>query len=169
MRRPARFAITFGCCFLLGIGLLFTPPIQSLDGKFSRALVDLSKGLIGICGGKVRGEGAILRDPTTGFAIEMKDGCNAVNVTLLLWSAMIAFPAPWRRKAAGLLAGSLIIQVLNIVRFISLFYIGLHSMSWFDFAHSYLWESLLILDTMVVFWLWVRVVSRSEIRPHAAV
>jgi exosortase H (IPTLxxWG-CTERM-specific) len=98
----------------------------------------------------------------------MRDGCNAVNVTILLWSAMLAFPAVWKQKAVGLLAGSLIIQVLNIVRFISLYYIGLYSMSWFDFAHAYLWESLLILDTMVVFWLWVHMVSRSEISPNAA-
>ena len=167
-RRPARFAITFGCCFLLGIGLLFTPPVQSVDVKFSRALVQVSNGLIAICGGKAHQEGAILRDPKTGFAIEMRDGCNAVNVTILLWSAMLAFPAVWKQKAVGLLAGSLIIQVLNIVRFISLFYIGLYSMSWFDFAHAYLWESLLILDTMVVFWLWVHMVSRSETSPHAA-
>jgi len=167
-RRPARFAITFACCFLVGIGLLFTPPIQSADVKFSRALVELSKGLIGFCGGRVRGEGAIMRDPKTGFAIEMRDGCNAVNVTILLWSAMIAFPAVWRLKAIGLLAGSLIIQVLNIVRFISLFYIGLRSTAWFDFAHEYLWESLIILDTMVVFWLWVRMVAQSESIPNAA-
>jgi exosortase/archaeosortase family protein len=63
-------------------------------------------------------------------------------------------------KFWGLLAGSIVIHAINIVRFISLFYIGQYSASWFDFAHSYLWESLLILDTMVVFWVWVNHVLR---------
>ena len=70
-------------------------------------------------------------------------------------------------KGPGLTAGSLIIQALNIVRFISLFYVGQYSMTWFDFAHAYLWESLLVLDTMVVFWLWVKHTARLGAAPHA--
>ena len=165
--RPARFGLIFAGLFVLGVGVLLTPPVQMIDTQFSRALVKLSHGLITGCGGRALVEAAVLRDPASGFAIEMKDGCNAVNVTLLLWSAVFAFPAPWKSKALGLLAGSLIIQVLNIVRFISLFYIGQYNPSWFDFTHGYLWESLLILDTMVVFWLWVNRVSRSGAVAHA--
>jgi exosortase H (IPTLxxWG-CTERM-specific) len=137
-----------------------TPPAQKIDQQFSRALVKVAGGLIHLCGGKALIQGAVLRDPVAGFAVEMRDGCNAVNVTFLLWSAVLAFPAPRKQKALGLLAGSLIIQVVNIVRFISLYYIGQYSLTWFDFAHGYLWETLLVLDTMVVFWLWVNRVFR---------
>src|SRR5215471_12881512 len=165
--RPARFALIFGVSFLAGIGLLLTPPVQSVDTAFSRALVKVSHGLIGACGGHATRTGAILRAPS-GFAVEMRDGCNAINVTLLLWSAVLAFPASWKMKALGMGAGSIIIQVLNIIRFVSLFYIGQYSMRWFDFAHEYLWESLLVLDTMVVFWLWVVRVSRSTVASHAS-
>ena len=162
-----RFAAIFGGCFLLGVGLLLTPPLQKLDLQFSRWLVNVSGGVIHACGGKALVQAAVLRDPKGGFAVEMKDGCNAVNVTILLWSAVLAFPAPWKLKAAGLLAGSVIIQVLNIGRFISLYYLGQYSMPWFDFAHSYLWESMLILDTMVIFWLWVDRVARFRAVPDA--
>jgi exosortase H (IPTLxxWG-CTERM-specific) len=164
--RTARFAVMFAGCLLFGIGVLLTPPVQAVDRQFSRALVRVSRVLIGICGGQARVEGAVLRDPASGFAVEMRDGCNAVNVTILLWSAVLAFPAPWMLKALGLLAGSLFIQALNIVRFISLFYIGQYSMTWFDFAHGYLWESLLVLDTMVVFGLWANRASRYGAVPN---
>ena len=87
---------------------------------------------------------------------------NAINVTILLWSAVLAFPAPWKMKAFGLAVGTVVVQALNIVRFISLFYLGQYSMAWFDFAHAYLWESLLVLDTMVVFWLWVNRVAQHR-------
>ena len=97
----------------------------------------------------------------------MRDGCNAINVTILLWSAILAFPAPWKMKALGLAAGSAIVQALNIVRFITLFYLGQYSATWFEFAHAYLWESLLVLDTMVVFWLWVNRVGRLGAAVHA--
>jgi exosortase H (IPTLxxWG-CTERM-specific) len=164
--RPLRFAIVFACCFLIGIGLLLTPPVQRADKAFSEALVKVSHGLIAVCGGHATREAAVLRAPA-GFAVEMRDGCNAVNVTILLWAAVLAFPAPWKMKLMGLAAGSAIIQAVNIFRFISLFYLGQYSMTWFDFAHAYLWESLIVLDTMVVFWYWVTRVLRLGAASHA--
>jgi exosortase H (IPTLxxWG-CTERM-specific) len=164
--RPLRFAIVFTCCFLAGIGLLLTPPVQRADKAFSESLVRVSHGLIGICGGHATREAAILR-ASTGFAVEMRDGCNAVNVTILLCAAVLAFPASWKMKLLGIAAGTVIIQVVNIFRFISLFYLGQYSMTWFDFAHAYLWESLIVLDTMVVFWYWVTRVLRRGAASHA--
>ena len=160
-KRPARFAVVFGGCFLLGVGVLLIPSVHAVVTEFSSVLVRLCYGLIRFCGGTALAVGPVLSDPASGFAVEMRDGCNAVNVTLLLWSAMVAFPAAWRPKAMGLVAGSLIIQALNVVRFISLFYLGQYSRTWFDFAHGYLWETLLVLDAMVIFWLWVSRVSGS--------
>ena len=153
-RRPARFVVLFGCCFFIGFGLLFTPPVQRADVGFSRLLVNISHRVIVWCGGHASVDGAVLRTPKGDFAVEMQDGCNGATVTILLCSAMLAFPAGWKRKIIGLACGGLIIQSLNIVRFISLYYLGQYSDFWFDFAHSYLWESLLVLDTMVVFWIW---------------
>lgn len=157
--RPTRFAVVFVSCFLLCVGIVLTPPVHAVDVRFSQILVQAAHFVIRAFGGQALVQGAILRDPASGFAVEMREGCNAVNVTFLLLSAMIAFPAPWKGKAVGLLAGGAIIQGLNIVRFISLYYIGQYSMTLFDFAHGYLWESLLVLDTLVVFWLWVNRVS----------
>ena len=114
----------------------------------------------------MHGSGAILRSPG-GFGVEMRDGCNGINVTILLWAAILAFPAPWKLKAYGLAVGTLAIQLLNLARFISLFYIGpiqrhlvrvRSRISLRDAAH---------LDTIVVFWLWVGRVSQSGALRHA--
>ena len=166
--RPFRFVLIFAGCLLVAFGLLLTSPVQFLDAKFSQALVRVSHGLVVVCGGHAIIDAAILRAPG-GFAVEMRDGCNAINVTILLWSAILAFPAPWTMKALGLMAGSVIVQVLNIIRFISLFYLGQYSMTWFDFAHAYLWESLLVFDTMIVFSFWVNRVVRLGAASRAGV
>jgi len=165
---PFRFVLIFVGCLLFAFGALLTPAVQSLDVRFSSALVQLSQGLILGCGGHATRDAAILRAPG-GFGVEMRDGCNAINVTVLLWSAVLAFPAPWKMKALGLAAGSVIIQALNVVRFISLFYVGQYSIPWFEFAHAYLWESLLVLDTMVVFWVWAQRAARPAATAHAGV
>jgi len=107
-RKPQRaicvFAAIFTCCFLFGIGVLLTPPVQAADIRFSQFLVKISHGLILTCGGHATLDKAILRAPS-GFAVEMRDGCNAVNVTILLLSAVLAFPAPWKLKLLGSLPG----------------------------------------------------------------
>ncbi|MBC7926140.1 MAG: exosortase H [Bryobacteraceae bacterium] len=164
--RPGHYILLFTCSFLIGFGLLLTPPVQSADVAFSAQLVKISHGLIVAFGGHATRDAAILR-AEEGFAVEMRDGCNAVNVTILLWSAVLAFPASWKNKVLGLVVGSIIVQVLNIGRFISLFYLGQYSMTWFEFAHSYLWESLLVLDTVVIFRLWVKRAGPISVHPNA--
>ena len=151
--RPVKFALIFFSCFIFGIAVLLTAPVQGVDRWFTQGLVALSYKIITICGGHAIRQGAILRSPG-GFAVEMLDGCNAVNVTILLCSAVLAFPAAWKMKALGILGGATLIQVVNLFRFLTLFYLGQYSMPWFEFAHAYLWESLIVLDTVVVFWYW---------------
>lgn len=152
---PVRFALVFAGCFLLGIAVLLLPPVHDLVRRLSTSLVLICHGVIRVCGGASVVQGAVLRSPVNGFAIEMMDGCNGVNVSLLLWSAIVAFPAGWRSKLVGVVAGGMILQTLNLVRFISLFYLGQVSRTWFEFAHGYLWETLLVLDAMVFYWIWL--------------
>ena len=166
--RTLRFVLIFAVTLFAAFGALLTGPAQYVDARMSSALVKVAHDVVVGCGGYATRDAAILRAPS-GFAVEMRDGCNAINVTILLWSAILAFPARMRIKVLGLVVGSLIIQVLNIARFISLFYLGQYCLTWFDFAHTYLWESMLVLDTMVVFWLWVNHVVRLDATAYAAV
>src|SRR4029078_6902971 len=76
--------------------------------------------------------------------------------TLVLCSAILAFPAPWRRKAAGMAIGIVAVQLLNVVRVISLFYIGQWDVAVFEWAHQYVWQALIMLDVLVVWLIWVR-------------
>lgn len=165
--RPARFLFVFALCFLTAYALLLTPPVRVADVHFSRMLVQISHLAIVSFGGHAGASGTVLQTPSGNFAVEMQDGCNGINVTILLWSAILAFPASWKRKSLGLAAGTSIILALNTVRFISLFYLGQYSWSWFQFAHVYLWESLLMLDTLIIFGVWVHRVSQPGTLSHA--
>ena len=164
-QRPGRFLVLFGAYFLIGYALLMTPWLNPAVIKFSRVLVQTSGTLIHLCGGYAYTNGTILRDRSTGLAIEMKDGCNGVSVTILLCSALLAFRASWTQKAKGLLIGCIAIQSVNLLRFITLFYLRQYNHAWFDFAHEYLWESLIMLDAFAVFWLWVQFVFRAVAVP----
>lgn len=162
-----RFLILFPICLLAGFGLLEAPPVAAAVAAFTKSLVTVSGGLIHFFGGKAIVAGAILLSPVDGFGVKVENGCNAVNVTILLWAAVLTYPAPWLDKMKGLAAGSLAIHVVNLLRIISLFYLGQYNKNWFDFAHYYLWESLIVLDTLVVFWIWAALVRRAGRQRHA--
>ena len=72
----------------------------------------------------------------------------------------MAFPAPWKHRALGMLAGLLAVQALNVVRVISLFYLGQWSMAAFEWAHLYAWQALIMLDVLIVGLVWMRMLPR---------
>jgi hypothetical protein len=53
---------------------------------------------------------------------------------------------------------------MNILRIISLFYLGMWNMTVFSWTHLYLWPVLIMLDVLVVFLFYLRVVNRQAAR-----
>lgn len=112
--------------------------------------------------------GKVLWNTQTGFGVSIEPGCNGIEACIVLFAAIVAFPERWQHKLLGLGAGFLAVQGLNIVRVISLFYIGQWNTTVFNFAHEYLWQALIMLDVLVVWLLWVRAGEKSRAQPPAA-
>ena len=153
--------LVFVAAALIQFAILLAAPFRPFVDGFSGQLAGVSASLIRLFGGACVQHAAILSLPSRAFAMEVRDGCNGVNVVVLLWSAILAYPATLRWKLIGLTGGLLAIQILNLIRLISLFYLGQFSRSAFEFAHLYLWETLIIIDAMVVFAFWTRRSARS--------
>lgn len=163
-----RFLVLFPVCLLFGFGLLQAPFMDSGVQAFTRGIVDVSGALIRLFGGHAAVAGAVLFSPASGFSIQVVNGCNAVNVTILLWAAILTYPARWIHKAKGFVAGAAAIHGVNLVRVITLYYLGQYNRDWFEFAHTYLWESLIVLDTLVVFWIWAALARKPVATGNAA-
>jgi len=155
-KKSRTFIAVFALAALTQFAILLAAPIRPFVDGFSGQLASVSAWLIKAFGGTCLQHAAILSNPARGFAMEVRDGCNGVNVVILLWAAILAYPSSLKSKLIGLGGGLAAIQILNLFRLISLFYLGQYSTSIFAFAHLYLWEMLIIIDAMVVFGLWVR-------------
>ena len=75
----------------------------------------------------------------------------------------MAFPAPWRARFAAIGIGFFAVQVMNIARIISLFYLGQWNFDVFTWIHLYLWPVLIMLDVLIVFMLYLRYLSNIEV------
>jgi exosortase H (IPTLxxWG-CTERM-specific) len=158
-----RFLLLFPLSLALGFGLVQVPAVDAAIIRFTGSLVDISAFFIHLFRGRALVSGPILTSPLNGFSVQVENGCNAINVTILLWAAILVYPAGWREKLQGLAAGTLALHALNIVRIITLFYLGQYNRTWFDFAHLYLWESLIVIDTLAIFWGWAVLVRRRTL------
>lgn len=100
--------------------------------------------------------------------VRIEAGCNAIEACLILFVAMIAFPSPWLYKLKGMILGFIAVQSVNILRIISLFYLGMWNKEIFDFAHYYAWQVLIIIDAFIVFLVWLSRLPDNDLPPSDA-
>src|SRR5687768_3041488 len=121
---------------------------------FTEGVTRASAMLLRMIGQNVEVAGTLIR--SSQFAIDVKNGCNGLEAMLLLAAAMLAFPASLRSRLIGLAVGSVAIQVLNLFRVSSLFWLGANHRAIFDFFHVAVWQSIVILAAIAMFVLWGR-------------
>ena len=90
------------------------------------------------------------------FNLTFAMNCDAMDVFILFSSAIIAFPSSWRRRALGLAAGLFALVAINVARIISLYLVGAHFPSAFDFCHVDLWPAFIVATTCAGFLAWAR-------------
>ncbi|CAG1008006.1 hypothetical protein BURK1_03472 [Burkholderiales bacterium] len=157
-----RFFVLFLVIQAVLFGLELTPPAQQwFVVPWTNALAQISTTIVTFFDPNVVAVGKVMRSTTNGFAVSIEAGCNGVEATIVLLAAILAFPSPWRYKLAGLAAGIVAVQGLNILRVISLFYLGQWDFQVFEWAHLYVWQALIMLDVLVVWLVWVRTLPRE--------
>jgi exosortase H (IPTLxxWG-CTERM-specific) len=158
--------------FLIFMGLLitlFAARISTYGTKyvtepFTGVLADISAHLIMMFDANVHAEGVIIQSTTNGFAVAIAPGCDGIEAVIILIAALVAFPSPWKHKLVGAIIGFFCIQALNLVRIISLFYMGQWSQTAFDWFHLYLWQALIVLDALAVWLIWLRYLPKAPRR-----
>jgi exosortase H (IPTLxxWG-CTERM-specific) len=158
-----RFFIIFS---VLLIGLFTLEILQPAERyvilPFTSLIADVSVWLVELFDDNVVSSGNVIRDTVSGFGVRIERGCNGLEAVIILFSAIFAFPAPFKNKMIGFAIGFFAIQLLNLVRIISLFYLGQWNYTAFEWFHLYLWQALIILDALVVWLIWLRTLPKVE-------
>lgn len=153
-RRPeSRFLILF----LSILGISFTVvALRSVNDAFvvpyTTFVAKISGTILGLFGEDITMNGCVLRSPR--FAVTIYNGCNGLITSLIFVSGVLAFPARWSAKLVGVVGGLIAIQAINLVRIISLFYIGIYLPKLFNSSHIFIWQSLVILAGVTLWITW---------------
>lgn len=154
-------AVLFGVEMLNSVQAAVVQPWTGLVAKASAAVVHFFDPT-------VISYGRVLQSAQTGFGVSIEPGCNGVEATIVLVAAMLAFPSSWKMKLWGIGLGFIAVQAVNLLRVVSLFFLGQWNFKVFEFAHLYMWQALIMLDVLIVWLLWMRYVARREKAAPAA-
>jgi exosortase H (IPTLxxWG-CTERM-specific) len=160
-RSPKRFLILFGILLvafyvLVGIG----PVNDHVVVPFTSVVARVSGSLLRMLGENVAVAGTVIASGK--FSVNIENGCNGLETALLLAAAVVAFPASWKQRAAGLLGGFAAIQIVNLVRVATLFWIGVHRPAWFGSAHTLVWQTIVVLFGVGFFVIWAARVAKHK-------
>jgi len=158
-RREWRFCLVFALLGVASFAVLYTagdPVVRALNRHiaWSTALV---LGGLGISAGAL---GAVVS--AGGFAVEIKNNCNAIYEFGLYAAAVGAYPTSLRAKAAGLVVGGGVLYAVNLARVVSLMVLGLYARDWFEVSHLYVWQAVFFATVVACWFGWV-----LRLRPRA--
>jgi exosortase H (IPTLxxWG-CTERM-specific) len=164
--RRNRREITFLVLFVVLLGGSFTLiSVNQVNDQviepFTGGVARLSGAVLNLLGQHVALRGTVIQGPH--FAVNIRNGCNGVEAMLIFLAAVLAFPAPWRWRVGGLVLGILAIQVVNLVRVVSLYLTGAYLPHLFDASHTVIWQSVVILFGVLLWIFWAnRLPPRDE-------
>jgi exosortase H (IPTLxxWG-CTERM-specific) len=152
-----RTRIVFVARFVAGMLVLyaviaFNSVNDAVIVPFTAMIARATAAILGTVESGVFVAGTVIRSPL--FALDVHNGCNGVEAAILLIAAILAFPATLRSRLAGVAIMTIAIELLNLVRLSSLFWLGEHHRAAFDFFHIAVWQSLIILAAISMFILW---------------
>ena len=161
--------MTFALILLVLFTVELLNPVQTwVIQPFTAAIAKASAFVVQAFDSTVHAQGVVLSSMTTGAAVSIEPGCNGVEAMIVVMAAIAATRAPWTYKLIGIGLSFATIQALNLVRIISLFYLLQWNPVWFEWAHLYLWQALIMLDGVIVYLLWVRMLPAPATREQTS-
>jgi exosortase H (IPTLxxWG-CTERM-specific) len=153
-KRPVlRFVLVFGVCMGVYYGVATTKYVENtVFPAYLRLNATACAGMLNWFGEKATSNGKTVVSPR--FSMTIERGCDAIEPSALFVSAVLALPAVLWKRLLGMAAGTILLMVLNLVRTVSLFFIGIYFPKAFQVMHFDVWQALFIFLVVVLLVLW---------------
>ena len=147
---------SLGLALAVYIGILGGPWLQVVE-EWTAHMSSLALNLLG---SSTTVNGTILSSDS--FAANIVAECTVVGPLVLFMGAVVAFPSPIRAKSLGILLGLVVLTVVNLVRIVSLFWIGSAYPQHLEVAHLLVWQAAIIILAIVLWLFWVERIAGAR-------
>ena len=164
-KRPVlRFFIICSVLMVCFCAAYYAPPwesesLESFFKAYRGFYAAVSAEVLGLLGTQATARDQLII--SSEMSLKIVRSCEAMEATALLICAVVAAPVSIRRKLAGIVAGVLVLAVVNVVRIVSLFFIGVHFPSAFEMMHMEVWQAVFVVLSISLWVVWARWAARS--------
>ena len=148
VRTTALFLLTVAVLEVTYLAISESSPIVTI----ARNTAQVTALILSVLGESVRVEGVLLYSPLLNMRIVSE--CTAITPTMVFAAGVLAFPSSVSGKLKGLLLGIVALYLINLVRVVSLYYIGTHAPDQMEFAHIVVWQAVMVLIAIGLWSLW---------------
>jgi exosortase H (IPTLxxWG-CTERM-specific) len=131
-----------------------------IDGPLCVGTARVTGFILRILGTGVRVTGTVVSAPA--FSMEVIAACTGAFAFIIFAAAVLAYPCRLTRKAIGIGLGVPAIFAVNMVRMVSLFYIGAFLPGIFETAHLFFWQSLMIVSAVLIWLFWAQRLTHAR-------
>ena len=133
------------------IGYLLTDQSAAISA-LAKSTAQITAVILSVLGEVVHVDGVTIY--STVLNLEIVPECIAITPTMVFASAVIAFPATMSDKLKGLVIGTVLLYGINLVRVVTLFYIGVYAPTHLEFAHLVVWQAAIMLAAIGIWIHW---------------
>lgn len=85
--------------------------------------------------------------------VSVNPSCSGLKQFYQWFFLMILFPGPWKHKAWFIPAGIVIIHLVNVFRIVSMVFVTIHLVEYWDFIHDWILRPFFYV-VMFLLWVW---------------
>ncbi|RME41430.1 MAG: hypothetical protein D6788_01240 [Planctomycetota bacterium] len=170
-KRPAlRFVITLVVLLAVFNYVYYVAFVRHhwLD-RYLEGSATIAAAVLNVCGEQVTAQGTSVT--SSRFTMQVAPGCDAIQAVALFAFAVLAFPARVRfgMKLLAALVGSVLLLIINMIRIISLYYVGVYLHAHFETIHIDVWQTAFIFLPIFFWlaWIWKVFHGTSQTPQHA--
>lgn len=102
------------------------------------------------------------------FSMEIVRGCDAIEPAAVYIAAVIASPVGLWPRIPGILIGTAAIMLINLLRIVSLYFVGVYYPGAFNMIHEGVWQAAFVVLAIVFWAVWVQWATREKPEPSNA-
>ncbi|GAB5555187.1 MAG: hypothetical protein Sapg2KO_47780 [Saprospiraceae bacterium] len=134
------------------------PVFLEFQAQVSYTLLNIFESPLGI-------RGTIVSSPD--FSYTLIRGCDGLEGWMIFIAAILVFPVALKYKWPGLIVGTVSLFLINHLRIIILYYVGVYNPDFFEFAHHNIGFVLYSMASIMILLLWVEWIRRKKASPKA--
>jgi exosortase H (IPTLxxWG-CTERM-specific) len=133
---------------------LFNPVNLKAIVPFTGLLAQASVFLLKLIGTETKASSTLIVSPQ--LTVDIKAGCTGIEPIIILIAAMFAFRASWKAKFYGAFLGMVVLQGVNLIRIVSLVYLGINHPKYFSDGHTFIWQIVIIALSLFLWMVWAK-------------